>query len=118
MAQVAVHSEMPGTMLWEGRIPDSVAPVPQQVNRVTNFKNKTHAFFEVDVSSAQKEGLDELFAENILAKMWRVASRDLENNVSLSLRSCTWGTGSYPALESPYCVPRIRPPRRSVGRSW
>lgn len=114
MAQVTIHPVTPATLPWDSKIPDSISLVVEEANGLKKTKVNTDASQGV-TSNVQDSELHELFAENVLAKLWRVASRGLENNVSpkLPFKVCTQ---SNDRLEPPYSIPRIRPPGKDARR--
>lgn len=69
------------------RISEILYVLLEQANGLRKVKSSTYqgrtAATTQDATQeiTQDAILQELFAENILAKLWRVASRDLENNV-------------------------------------
>ncbi|KAL5347892.1 hypothetical protein ACLOAV_007303 [Pseudogymnoascus australis] len=79
MAQVTIHPVTPATLPWDSKIPDSISLVVEEANGLKKTKVNTDASQGV-TSNVQDSELHELFAENVLAKLWRVASRGLENN--------------------------------------
>ncbi|KFY43781.1 hypothetical protein V495_03776 [Pseudogymnoascus sp. VKM F-4514 (FW-929)] len=69
-SKLAVFLETPSTHSTAN--PDSVSPVPQAEPKVASILLNT--------IQPKDEELQQLFAENVAAKIWRVAQRDLINN--------------------------------------
>lgn len=92
MAQAAIQQVAPSALSWESSISGGISLVPEQANGLKKVKSSTYQDRTAATQgvTTQDVTLQELFAENVLAKLWRVASRDLENNVSPwpPLRSC------------------------------
>lgn len=70
-SKLAVFLETPSTHSTTS--PDNVSPVPQAEPKVASILSNT-------IEPKDSE-LQHLFAENVAAKIWRVAQRDLINNV-------------------------------------
>lgn len=72
MAPMAIQSPTLGTASWDPLTKENIPLIVERVTGSTNRKKSKH------------DGLEELYSENIFAKLVRVAVRDLEGNVSFS----------------------------------
>lgn len=81
MAQVVVQPVTSTKLSWDSAIQEDPAQLAEQAHGLVS-RPSTNTSVEEHVQIHKSSKLQELFAENVFAKLFRVASRDLQNNVS------------------------------------